>query len=962
MSSEWSGPPRGPPPLSTSSSTAPLLSAPLSSAPPSLLSDPSSKSTTTQSSLLAAPPMSTTPRFGSSVPFSGPPPGGPPPGPPPGFESKPRSQTLFHPLTSSTSNTISTNPQYNQQTQNSGVTVLNRPTYGNESLPFSANTTSTTPISSNVSPALPTNDQSVWTPHTTPAGKTYYYNSLTKASSWEKPEEIMTAEEKLLARSVWKEYKSDAGKTYYYNKVSKESVWVEPPELAELKRKAKESIETKSDTTSTNGTLSKDNMEVSGTSTNATSTGASPAPGFVHPSRAHLFKTTTASINPVAASNKAPTDMSSHMATQRPGTAQAALANASTQIAVVGTSATDTATTTSEVTDTLPKVIMPTPNADGFLYNTKEEAKNALKSLFLEYKIGSSGTNFDQAVKLVSHDVRWNGLRTTGEKKQCFNEYRMQRAKDEKEEEKKIERDARDNLRKFIDESTEIKPYMKWRHVEDLVDSVEGFERLSTREAMDIFDNAQRDKLGDEKESKRQTMKEFGQHYRELLNSLPITVMTTWEMALEMSKRELEKSKTSKTKVLNSDGTRVAGQMISEDTEHEDAEKSEDSIANVVDSESLLSQLEQPSFCISAIKEFESVISEREKEIEMERRREKELRRRKERRAREAYLALLKHLNKTGVIHALSTWKESFVVIGRQPAFNAMLDTTGCSAIEIFKLFISDLYDRLTADMHAIGHILKTISFEVTGDTTLQQFNKILSEDARASVIDSVNVELTFRKLIEKAQFKEKEQRKAEERELKRKLKSFAKDLRAIEPPIRSSDTWEKIRPLAEDLHSFQSITLESSREDVFNEFITEMKRNPILDEREEGEASSGGEAHVGRSRKTSSTKESSSRSIKVDGEKSREKKGKSRSRRSHSRSRSREDYSSDDEDEKNSSRHKHTSSSSHPKRHKGDDDSDRRGSSKRSRHVHSSDEDDYIRKKDRSRHKKKRKDSRRDD
>ena len=51
---------------------------------------------------------------------------------------------------------------------------------------------------------------------------------------------------------------------------------------------------------------------------------------------------------------------------------------------------------------------------------------------FLSQGIPSSGMTFEQAVAFVKEDPRYNALRSLGEKKQCFNEYKNQRAKEEK--------------------------------------------------------------------------------------------------------------------------------------------------------------------------------------------------------------------------------------------------------------------------------------------------------------------------------------------------------------------------------------------------------------------------------------------------------------------------------------------------------------------------------------------------
>lgn len=79
--------------------------------------------------------------------------------------------------------------------------------------------------------------KSDWSEHKAPDGRTYYYNSITKQSLWEKPDELKSPSELLLSQCPWKEYKSENGKVYYHNITTKESRWVIPPELEELKNK-----------------------------------------------------------------------------------------------------------------------------------------------------------------------------------------------------------------------------------------------------------------------------------------------------------------------------------------------------------------------------------------------------------------------------------------------------------------------------------------------------------------------------------------------------------------------------------------------------------------------------------------------------------------------------------------------------------------------------------------------------
>uniref|UniRef100_A0A8C2IBL5 Pre-mRNA-processing factor 40 homolog A n=1 Tax=Cyprinus carpio TaxID=7962 RepID=A0A8C2IBL5_CYPCA len=86
----------------------------------------------------------------------------------------------------------------------------------------------------NIAVIANTGTKSVWTEHKSLDGKTYYYNTETKQSTWEKPDELKSPAEQMLSKCPWKEYKSDTGKPYYYNSQTKESRWTKPKELEDL--------------------------------------------------------------------------------------------------------------------------------------------------------------------------------------------------------------------------------------------------------------------------------------------------------------------------------------------------------------------------------------------------------------------------------------------------------------------------------------------------------------------------------------------------------------------------------------------------------------------------------------------------------------------------------------------------------------------------------------------------------
>merc|ERR1719478_727171 len=78
-----------------------------------------------------------------------------------------------------------------------------------------------------------------WTEHTHSDGRRYYYNRVTKASSWDKPDALKTVAERMNT-TCWKEYKTADGRDYYFNPTTKQSVWEMPIELKKLRGLAKD--------------------------------------------------------------------------------------------------------------------------------------------------------------------------------------------------------------------------------------------------------------------------------------------------------------------------------------------------------------------------------------------------------------------------------------------------------------------------------------------------------------------------------------------------------------------------------------------------------------------------------------------------------------------------------------------------------------------------------------------------
>merc|ERR1740117_1498588 len=72
-----------------------------------------------------------------------------------------------------------------------------------------------------------------WTEHTAPDGRKYFFHKTRGVSSWEKPEELKTVQERAIqvSTSAWKEYVSSSGKKYYFNTTTRKTTWEIPDEM-----------------------------------------------------------------------------------------------------------------------------------------------------------------------------------------------------------------------------------------------------------------------------------------------------------------------------------------------------------------------------------------------------------------------------------------------------------------------------------------------------------------------------------------------------------------------------------------------------------------------------------------------------------------------------------------------------------------------------------------------------------
>lgn len=265
-----------------------------------------------------------------------------------------------------------------------------------------------------------------WTEHKAPDGRTYFYNASTRQSAWEKPEEIKTEAEKLLSACPWKEYTAESGKVYFHNTATKESVWSIPKELKDLK----------------------DRIELEEKEKEAAASAA--------PSGGADGQQESSAVAPSSSSKDEAAGAAAKEAAEKKSAMEAAMA--ATLAAYAPPPANDPKANSKAGP-------VPMPSGEGgkqqIVFKDKKQAMDAFKDLLREKNVPSTA-NWEMALKLISKDSRYEYLSKLNEKKQAFNAYKIQRQKEEKEEQRLRQKKAKEDFENFLMRNDRINSTIKY--------------------------------------------------------------------------------------------------------------------------------------------------------------------------------------------------------------------------------------------------------------------------------------------------------------------------------------------------------------------------------------------------------------------------------------------------------------------------------------------------------------------
>ncbi|XP_035606105.2 pre-mRNA-processing factor 40 homolog A-like isoform X2 [Oncorhynchus keta] len=343
-------------------------------------------------------------------------------------------------------------------------------------------------------------NKSVWTEHKSLDEKTYYYNTETKQSSWEKPDDLKSPAEQMLSKCQWKEYKSDNGKAYYYNSHTKESRWTKPKELEDLEAMIKAEENGMAEVCAPGTVIITPNLQLDSAASMATMMmempAMRPAP-TVSVEQMSLVPMLVAEVNADSPVN-------------------------STED-LVGMEASASNDTSKEER---PELVKKT-----YKWNTKEEAKLAFKELLKEKGV-SSNASWEQAMKMIINDPRYSALPKLSEKKQAFNAYKVQTEKEEKEETRIKYKESKEMYQRFLENHEKMTSTTRYKKAEQMFAELDVWSTVPERDRLEIYEDVLFYLAKKEKEQAKQLRKRNWEALKNILDNMAnVTYRTTWSEA-----------------------------------------------------------------------------------------------------------------------------------------------------------------------------------------------------------------------------------------------------------------------------------------------------------------------------------------------------------------------------------------------------------------------------------------------
>lgn len=123
--------------------------------------------------------------------------------------------------------------------------------------------------------------------------------------------------------------------------------------------------------------------------------------------------------------------------------------------------------------------------------------------------------------------------------------------------------------------------------------------------------------------------------------------------------------------------------------------------------------------------------------------------------------------------------------------------------------------------------------FEVTGETSLEEYMNIVTNDRRTNAIDHESLQIIFERLQERAQRRTEDDKYNADRQQRRDIDALRSKIKRLEPPVAADDTWDQVRPRLEKFEEYRILGSDELRRTAFEKHIRRLKEREDEHERD---------------------------------------------------------------------------------------------------------------------------------
>jgi pre-mRNA-processing factor 40 len=415
---------------------------------------------------------------------------------------------------------------------------------------------------------------------------------------------------------------------------------------------------------------------------------------------------------------------------------------------------------------------------DELEFSSTEAAESAFFKVLREHHV-TPDMKWADAFRAIFRDRESRAIKDPKERKLAFERYCHEVRAEEKIKEKERKDRMRDDFRKMLATHEEIKHYTRWKSARALIE----------REA--VF------KATSDEDERRSLFEEY---------------------IFELRKQHAENEAARRITAMQELDAMLKALVVDPDMKWSDAQSS------IMDNERFKSEDDFRSLhTIDVLSAFDNHMKDLDRVANDAKQADKRMRARRERRARDDMRALLAEKTREGKIRAGTKWQDfRSSVIGDERLIN-FIGTPGSTVLEMFWDVVEDQEDKLRSKRGVALDVLESLRFEMTTETSLDEFLKLMREHSSTKNFDEEDLRMIYDRLIAKIKKRAEKERHDAELHQKAAVDDLRSLMREVHPPIRLDHSYDDVMQKLAGHREYKHAN-ESARKTAYEKYIRRLK------------------------------------------------------------------------------------------------------------------------------------------